>query len=122
MPGAVYLSDAVLALHLAFIGWVIFGAWLTRNRPRLAAAHLVTIVYAIIAETTPLVCPLTLAENYFEALAGRTPYQGPCLTHYLDAIVYPNVPPEVLTMGAIVVCGANFAIYALRYRRHGSIG
>lgn len=122
MPGADLLADAVLAVHLAFIGWVIFGARLTRNRPRLAAAHLVTMVYAIIAETTPLICPLTLAENYFEALAGRTPYQGPCLMHYLDAIVYPSVPTEVLIIGALVVCGANFAVYALRYRRHGSIG
>jgi hypothetical protein len=121
-PLSLALADAVLALHLAFIGWVIFGAFLTRGRPRLAAAHLLTLVYGIIAETTPLICPLTLAENHFESLAGTTPYRGPCVLHYLDAAVYPNVPPWILTVGAILVCGANFAAYAVRYRRRASPG
>lgn len=121
-PLSLALADVILALHLTFIGWVIFGALLTRGRPRLAAAHLLTLVYAIVAETTPLVCPLTLAENHFESLAGKTPYQGPCLLHYLDATVYPNVPPGILTAAAILVCGANFAAYARRYRRRATLG
>ncbi len=111
------MADAVLLLHLAFIGWVIFGALLTRGRPRLAFAHVATVIYGFIAETTPLVCPLTLAENYFEARAGISPYRGPFLLHYLDATVYPDAPPALLTVCAVIVCAINVGIYAWRIRR-----
>src|SRR6266571_2143741 len=58
----------------------------------------------MVSELGPWACPLTLAENYFEARAGIAPYQGPFLLHYLDAIVYPNLSPTLLT-----VCGEGGA-------------
>ena len=116
------MADAVLILHLAFIGWVIFGALSTRGRPRLALVHIATVVYGIIAETTPLVCPLTLAENYFEELAGILPYHGPFLLHYLDRTVYPQVPVAWIVAGAVLVCAFNLGVYVRRYRRHASLG
>ncbi|MGH9710134.1 MAG: DUF2784 domain-containing protein, partial [Candidatus Acidiferrales bacterium] len=90
------MADGVLIMHLAFIAWVIFGAFLTRGRPRLAWIHVATIVYGIIVETTALVCPLTLAENWCEARAGVASYGGPFLLHYLDSTVYPHVPVKLL--------------------------
>lgn len=116
------MADGVLAAHLAFISWVIFGAIFTRGRPWLAWVHLATIVYGIIAETMALVCPLTLAENWCEARAGVAPYHGPFLLHYLDAVVYPNIPPTFLVAGGVAVCVFNLALYARRYRRHASLG
>jgi len=116
------MADAVLTLHLGFIGWVIFGALFTGGRPRLAWVHVATLIYGIIAEATPLVCPLTLAENYFETRAGVSPYHGPFLLHYLDATVYPNVPAGFLIVCAVMICGFNLAVYARRYQQHGSLG
>ena len=71
----------------------------------------------MVIEAGPWPCPLTLAENWFEVQAGRLPYQGPFLLHYLDALVYPNVPPVVLTWLAVAVFGYNAAIYWRRWRR-----
>ena len=124
MNSGIYLAmaDAVLIAHLAFIAWVIFGALFTRGRPRLAWMHVTTIIYGIIAETTPLVCPLTLAENWCEVRAGVSPYHGPFLLHYLDAIVYPNVPVALLVAVAVVVCVFNLGIYARRFLKHASLG
>lgn len=116
------MADAVLILHLTFIGWVIFGALFTRHRPRLALLHIATVVYGIIAETTPLVCPLTLAENYCEERAGMLPYHGPFLLHYLDATVYPSLPVAWLVTSAVVVCAFNLGVYLRRYRQHASLG
>jgi Protein of Unknown function (DUF2784) len=123
MQRGIYLAmaDAALILHLAFIGWVIFGALFTRGRPRLAWVHVATVIYGIIAETTPLICPLTLAENYFEARAAVLPYHGPFLLHYLDATVYPNVPATLLIVCAVIVCGFNLGVYVRRYQRHASL-
>jgi hypothetical protein len=116
------LADAVLLLHLLYIAWVIFGAFFTRRRPWLAAVHIATIIWGIIAETTPAPCPLTLAENWCEARAGVAPYHGPFLLHFLDATVYPNVPVALLVTIAIAICLFNLAIYVQRFRKRRSLG
>ncbi|HKV27983.1 MAG TPA: DUF2784 domain-containing protein [Candidatus Acidoferrales bacterium] len=115
------MADSVLALHLAFIAWVIFGALFTRGRPWLAGVHVATIVYGIVVETTSLVCPLTLAENWCEARAGVIPYHGPFLLHYLDATVYPHVPVALLVAVATAVCVFNLGVYVRRFRKHASL-
>lgn len=114
---ATVLAVVVLATHLTFILWVIFGALLTRTRRWLAWAHGACLVYGVIIETQPWPCPLTLLENWFEIQAGRTPYRGPFILHYLNALVYPNVPPQLLIWGAVVVLVVNAAVYWRRARR-----
>ncbi len=37
-------------------------------------------------------------------------YRGPFLLHYLDAVVYPNIPPNLLIAGAVAVCVLNLWI------------
>lgn len=124
MNGGFYLAmaDGVLVVHLAFIAWVIFGAFFTRGRPWLAWVHVITIVYGIVVETTALVCPLTLAENWCEARAGVLPYHGPFLLHCLDATVYPRVPVALLVAVAVTVCVLNLGIYARRFLKDASLG
>lgn len=116
------LADIVLIIHLLYIAWVIFGAIFTRGRPWLAAIHIATILWGIIAETTSAPCPLTLAENWCEVRAGIAPYHGPCLLHYLDATVYPNVPLALLVTVAVIICLFNLGIYVQRFRKRRSLG
>lgn len=101
-------------LHSAYIAWIIFGGFLTRGRPKLAALHVLTLFYGVTVEVFDLWCPLTALENLFEARGGVAPYRGPFLLHYLDALVYPNVPPNLLTIGAVAVCLLNLWIYVRR--------
>ena len=117
---ALALAITVLVVHLGFISWVIFGALFTRGRKRLAWAHGVCLVYGLVIEIVPWPCPLTLAENWFEVQAGRSPYSGPFLLHYLDAVVYPNVPPQLLIWGAAGVLAVNGIVYWRRACRWGS--
>ena len=116
MSTATYLAlaDVLLSAHLLYIAWVIFGAFFTRGRPKLAALHIATIVWGIITETTSAPCPLTTAENWCEARAGVAPYHGPFLLHYLDATVYPHVPDSLLVAVAVAVCVVNLLVYARR--------
>jgi len=116
MSPAAYLAlaDVLLAAHLIYIAWVIFGAFFTRGRPKLAALHVAAIVWGIITETTSAPCPLTTAENWCEASAGVAPFHGPFLLHCLDATVYPNVPASLLVTVAVAVCAVNLLVYARR--------
>ena len=109
------LAELMLAAHLGFILWVMFGALVTLWRRWLAALHLASLVHGIVIELGPWPCPLTLAENFFEARAGIAPYQGSFLLHYLDAIVYPNFSPALLTAVGVAVCAANLLLYAWRF-------
>lgn len=111
------LAEATLGAHLAFIVWVMFGALLTRRRPWLGAAHVASLAYGIFIELGPWPCPLTFAENWFEARAGFEPYRGPFLLHYLDAIVYPHLSATLLAWAGVAVCLLNLGVYLRRWLR-----
>jgi hypothetical protein len=111
------LAAVILALHLLFILWVVFGVAVTRRRPLLRWLHLGCLVWGLLIEILPWTCPLTWAENWLETQAGIAPYHGGFLLHYLDALVYPNIPPDLLTGLGVAVCVFNLGIYALRFHR-----
>jgi uncharacterized protein DUF2784 len=116
------LADVVLTLHLLFILWIIFGASVTRRRAVLRWLHLGSLVWGILIEILPWTCPLTWAENWLETRAGIAPYQGGFLLHYLDALVYPHIPPGLLVGCGVAVCAINLGIYAVRFQRRRLAG
>jgi hypothetical protein len=116
------MAVCVLSLHAGYIAWVIFGAFFTRGRPRLAALHVATLVYGVIVEIFGFWCPLTALEEWLTVLGNLPAYRGPFLLHYLDAVVYPDIPPNLLTAGAVAVCIVNLWIYARRVRVRHSLG
>ena len=38
------------------------------------------------------------------------------LLHYLDAIVYPNLPGWLVTSAGVAICALNLGIYCWRFR------
>lgn len=102
-------------MHLAWIVWVIFGALWTRGRVLLTAFHIASLVWGVVVETSPLPCPLTSLEQFFEAKAGIDPYRGSFLVHYLDRIVYPEVSESLLVYCGAAVCIFNLLVYVRRY-------
>lgn len=111
------LPALALAIHLGWILWVIFGALLTRGRPWLTGFHLASLLWGIVVEVGPWPCPMTLLEQSLESRAGLSSYSGSFLVHYLDAIVYPDIPEATLTACAVAVCGVNLAVYGIRLAR-----
>jgi hypothetical protein len=113
------MAAGVLSLHAAYIAWIIFGAFFRRGRPRLAALHVATLVYGVIVEIFGFWCPLTALEKWLDVRGGVSAYRGSFVLHYLDALVYPNVSPNLLVAGAVALCILNLWIYARRFRvRH----
>ena len=74
------------------------------------------------SEIFGLWCPLTALEQWLEIRGNVSPYRGPFLLHYLDAVVYPNIPPKLLIAAAVVVCILNLGIYVPRLRVRHSLG
>jgi hypothetical protein len=111
------LAVAVLAMHLAWIVWVILGWTVTRNRRVLRWLHILSLIYSILIENGPWPCPLSIAETRLEELAGIQPYHEPFLVHYLEALIYPRISETLLTWCASAVCVAILGVYGLRFRR-----
>ena len=111
------LAGSVLVLHFLWIGWVIFGCLMTPERPVLSSLHIGSLLYSIVIEMGPWPCPLTLAEQWLQRRAGGTAYEGGFLTHYLEAIVYPDIPQPLLTWCAVAVCLFNLGVYGIRFWR-----
>ncbi len=105
----------VLVLHLLFNMWYVFGAIVTKGRPRLEILHVLSLVYGVIAENSSFACPLTVLQKWCQARAGIVPYHGPFEMHYLRALVAPHFPLWLLEYGAAAVFLANIAIYARRF-------
>lgn len=120
MPARAYhfLAVVVLTLHLLWILWVIFGALFTRKRTALRYFHIASLVYGIFIEITPWPpCPLTVLEQWLEERAGIVPYHEPFLVHYLEAVIYPDIPLLLLVGCAVAVCLFNLGIYTVRHWR-----
>lgn len=111
-----FVAIAILSVHLLWIVAVIFGALFTRGRPVWSALHVISLVWGILVEVLPLPCPLTLAEQHFEARAGMQAYQGSFLMHYLDRIIYPNIPWWAIGTVGASICALNLGVYLWRLR------
>ena len=105
------LATLVLFIHLLFILWVVFGAFVARSRPVLLLLHMASLIWGILTELV-WPCPLTLLENWLGQRAGIEPYQGGFLLHYLDKLVYPDVSANVLVIAGVSVCVLNLTYYA----------
>lgn len=113
-----FLAVAVLILHLLWILWVVFGALFTRGRRVLGYFHIASLLYGIFIEVAPWPpCPLTVLEQALEERAGIVPYHEPFLVHYLEAVIYPDIPLLLLVGCAVAVCVFNLGVYVVRYLR-----
>lgn len=117
-----FMAGAILAVHLLFILWVILGWIFTRRRPFWRWLHIACVAYGIFIEVSNLPCPLTLAEELLEERGGAAAYHQPFIPHYLELLVYPDIPLRALITGAVIVCAGILGIYLWRYHRRSAQG
>jgi Protein of Unknown function (DUF2784) len=111
------IAALIVVVHLSWLALVILGAIWTRGRPVWSALHILALLWGIVTEVGPWPCPLTLAEEYFEARAGLHAYHSSFLLHYLNAILYPNLPAWVVASAGVAVSAFNLGIYGWRFRK-----
>lgn len=115
------LADLTLLLHLAFIGFVVFGGLLALRWRRAPWLHLPAVGWGIFVELTGRVCPLTPLENALRRAAGAEGYAGGFTEHYVVPLIYPaGLGPEVQTLLAALVALANVAVYAIVWRKRSN--
>jgi hypothetical protein len=101
-------ADAVLAVHVAFVGFVVIGlvlvlvgavlGWRWVRSPVFRGLHLVAIGYVVLESWFGVRCPLTVWEMALRARAGDVTYGGDFIQHWLQAVLYYDAPTWVFTV------------------------
>ena len=103
------LADAVLALHVGIVAFVVGGLvlvvvgnlrlWSWVNAPWFRLAHLGAIVVVAAEAWLGVTCPLTTLEMSLRAKAKATTYVGGFVEHWLQWLLYYDAPPWVFALG-----------------------
>lgn len=116
-----WAANAVLVVHLLFIGFVLLGGLLVLRWHRLVWLHLPAAAWGVTVELLHLQCPLTPLENHLREAAGQAGYDGGFIAHYLIPMIYPaGLTPRIqLGLGALVVVlnGLVYSWVLLRKKR-----
>lgn len=93
-----YLADAVVAVHVAYVGYVVLGQfaiWIgllfRRQWARnfwFRATHFAAIAYVAFEEFAGLTCPLTTWENDLRIKAGQSVTEGTFMGRFLHDLLF----------------------------------
>ena len=99
------LADAVLTLHVLFVGFVVLGlllvllgkirGWHWVRNPWFRTAHLGAIGFVVAEAWLGVRCPLTTWEMALRARAGDSAYSGDFIAHWLERLLYYSAPEWV---------------------------
>jgi pheromone shutdown protein TraB len=103
------LADAVLLLHGAVVLFVVGGlvlivvgnlrGWTWVNGAWLRLAHLAAILVVVAEAWFGVVCPLTALEQAARARAGEAGYGGGFVEHWVQRLIYYDLPGWVFVLG-----------------------
>ncbi len=112
------LADVVVALHFAFVLFVIFGALLALRWPRVLWLHGPAALWGVAIELGGWICPLTPLENRLRRLGGAAGYEESFVERHLLPVVYPvDLTRELQVALGIGVLLLNACLYAWLWRR-----
>lgn len=105
------LADVVVAVHLLWILFLIFGAYWGRKNRAVMVVHGAGMLFAVVINLLGWYCPLTHLEAWLMRKQGVPSYPGSFIGHYAYKLVYIDVPPTVITFLTLLLALASFWAY-----------
>jgi len=115
-----FLADTVLFSHVLVVMFVVLSvpvillgrlrAWSWVRNPWYRGLHLLSIAVVASQAWAGVVCPLTTLEMWLREKAGEATYTGSFISHWLDKLLYYDLPAWVFTpiysafAGLVVLC------------------
>ena len=98
-------ADVILLLHVLFVAFIVLGlvlifvgktrAWHWVRNPWFRLMHLGAVIVIVIQSWLGVICPLTSIEMTLRARAADTVYSGSFIAHWLEHLLYYQLPPWV---------------------------
>jgi hypothetical protein len=130
--GYAFLADLIVALHVAYVGFVVVGqlaivlglalGWRWVRNPWFRVLHLVAIVIVGVEAAWGITCPLTRWENELRHLAGQPVAQGSFIGRLLHNLLFYNCDQwyfDVAHIGFALLVVATFILAPPRWRKRG---
>ena len=105
-------ADIILLLHVLFVAFVVIGLllifigkiryWLWIRNPWFRLIHLAAIAVVVVQSWLGLICPLTTVEMALRSQANDTVYAGSFISHWLENILYYQLPAWVFVVSYMV--------------------
>jgi hypothetical protein len=121
--GYVYLADAVVVVHFAYVAFVLFGqvlivvgaflrwGWIRNLWFRLV--HFLSIAFVALEAIFGVTCPLTTWEYQLRLKAGQPAEVGSFIGRWAHDLLFYQGPPWVFTMGYVTFALAVLATLIL---------
>lgn len=102
LPSYPALADAVLAIHLAIVGFVVLGlvavpignaaGWAWVNNRRFRLLHVFVIAVVVLQAWRGRYCGLTVLESWLRRQAGQAPYDSSFIGYWMARLLYYEAP------------------------------
>ena len=114
------LASVVVAVHLAFIAYVVVGGFVASRYRRSIVLHACAVAWGCASILVGIDCPLTALETWARVRGGGTalPSSG-FIDHYLTGVIYPDSAVSavrLLVASTVVVSWVGFVVSGSRYR------
>ncbi|WP_242110760.1 DUF2784 domain-containing protein [Luteimonas aquatica] len=96
------LADAILALHVGVVAFVVLGmlailaggplGWAWVRRPVFRIAHLALMLLIAAQAWLGALCPLTVWEQALRTRAGQATYSESFIQHWLSRLIFFDAP------------------------------
>jgi hypothetical protein len=114
----------IVALHFAFIGYVVIGGFLALRWRRTIWLHIPAVIWGIAIAAKRIDCPLTWVERWARARAAMAPLPPDgFIAHYLTGVIYPVGWVLGVQLASFALVAVSWALYIrpyIRRRRHDS--
>jgi hypothetical protein len=109
------LADGVVVIHFLWIVFLVFGGLLgTRNRT-VRIFHIPGLAFAFVIQVSGWYCPLTDLEVWLRSRqAEGASYHGSFIIHYIERLVYVEVPHWSIIVLTVMLCVFNGWLYLRR--------
>jgi hypothetical protein len=113
------LADVSVLFHFLWVVFLVFGLVFAIKRSRLAWIHLGGLLFSLLLNLLGWYCPLTYLENYLRgAYADGSTYSDSFIIHYLELIIYPDLPERTIRAGEILFVSLNLVVYGVLIKQY----
>lgn len=106
------LADIVVFVHFLWILFLIFGAFFGRKNRLIKIFHISGLAFAFVIQLFDWYCPLTHLEFWLRAKHNPAlTYSSSFIIHYLEKLIYIEIPSYLILILTILLCGFNAWIY-----------
>lgn len=106
------LEMLTVAVHFAFIGYLVVGGFVAWRWPRTIAVHVVAVIWGFGSVLIGYDCPLTAVENWARIAGGGQPLPpSGFIAHYITGVLYPGDAENLVRLLVVAVVVASWVGY-----------